>query len=527
MSRTFIRQDTQIRNSDTYDDTIAPSLANFETNATQIENDLNALRSAAHDLLKRRTGNWYDGIATPGTFEGGAQRAVDDLNQDLHDLERKRVLKCIWNLDAITVPGAQNYVVLGAGELPGNTTAAVGAVQTLGTVVAFHAGTFGTHSLDEVGGATAISPKNLVEIVDSSTRDPILDASGRRVYALLQSEVNTDGHTINTTNQRTQLSFVVVSGNDLIACAVADITGKVVDYCYVERVGLEDLTEQDFLGGAAVDVPSGANVTRQVAYDNQGATPVNLTTNAVLDLEGAGLYWEIRDDLEATLFRVTDGSAGGTSTVQVAADVDTFDVDAAVNDFLQGVTVDSGGTSINLGVTAGQIDSAGALTLASAAAGDLTIDSAGEILFDDVNRPGSFSAPIKLSDVATDWSDYETTFGGEIPILRAITEAAKKENRTKSTAVVNVATVAPDTDVGGSGGGANLDAQLADFSAVASFQDNVDVFLNGQLLRGDNSTTGANNHDVYPGTSAALGQLKFEFQLKINDVITMIVYGEQ
>jgi hypothetical protein len=59
---------------------------------------------------------------------------------------------------------------------------------------------------------------------------------------------------------------------------------------------------------------------------------------------------------------------------------------------------------------------------------------------------------------------------------------------------------------------------------VTSFEDEVDVYLNGVLLRGDNSTTGANNHDVYPGTTPANGDLTFEFTVKVNDVVTMIIY---
>lgn len=75
MARTFIRQDTQIRNSDTYDDTIAPSEANFETNPTNIEADLNSLRSANKNL--KGTTNWYD---TP-------TRDVETLNTDLLDID--------------------------------------------------------------------------------------------------------------------------------------------------------------------------------------------------------------------------------------------------------------------------------------------------------------------------------------------------------------------------------------------------------------------------------------------------------
>jgi len=96
--------------------------------------------------------------------------------------------------------------------------------------------------------------------------------------------------------------------------------------------------------------------------------------------------------------------------------------------------------------------------------------------------------------------------------------------RSKTTAAVTANTAA-DTDVGGAGGGTNLDAQLGDYSLV-NFVTDVDVYLNGQLLR--NGANAAANHDVYPGTSAATGQVKFEFGVLASpgnpDTITMIVW---
>jgi hypothetical protein len=56
----------------------------------------------------------------------------------------------------------------------------------------------------------------------------------------------------------------------------------------------------------------------------------------------------------------------------------------------------------------------------------------------------------------------------------------------------------------------------------------VDVYLNGILLR--NGANSGSNHDVYPGTTPANGDLKFEFNLKgggaKNDVITMVVWAQ-
>jgi hypothetical protein len=648
MARTFLRQDTQIRRSDVYDDTVTPSLANYETNPTNIENDLNSVRSQLQNFLNRSgasfpVGNWWDDVSAPITFESGAKRGINELNQQLHDLERKRVLVCTANLIDVVVPaaafatgilsasanftngetvttgtktytfqtvltnvdgnvligatasdsldnliaainlgagagvvyaaattangfvsaaagagdtmnatalvagtlantyattsvavnaswgaatltgGAGDVSVLTLGQLPANTTAAIGAVTTLGTVAANNP-TFPNINLAEVGGSTAISPKNLAMIVDGSTRDPILSSS-RRIYALFQTESSTDGSTMTgTTPNRAILSYVRLNsiGDDLEMCPASDIGGKTINYCSVTRKAMEALTEQDFLTGAETDVPSAATVTRQVAYDNQGTTPVDLTTNATLDLEGAGLAWRIRDDAQANLFGVIEGSAGGTSEIEFGSDVDFFDNNAADNDFLNGAKFDTGAasTTINVGVTANQIDSGGALTVTSAAATDLRLIGAAEMFLDDGNQTGSTWAQtngIKLSDTTLEWDNFETAFG-EVSLLRAIYMASQGGNATKTYANVTVTTVA-DTDVGGIAGGANLDAQLQDLS-LGAFLTDYDVFLDGQLLRpGANA---AANNDYYPGTSLVDGQLKFEFTVKVNDVVCVV-----
>jgi len=318
MAIQLLDQETQIRQSypvANYNDTIAPSEANFETNPANLNDDLNNIRSMLSRLLDVQVGNWWDDINTPSALDTGSQRGVNDLNTDLHALERKRVLVDTFVHVDVTVSAAQNWEVLLLGELPTNTTAAVGAVTTAG-IVAAQATSFGAHNLDEVSGATNVSPKNLCTIVDSVTHDPIL-SSGRTIYALFQTENGTDGHTMTgTTPNQAQLSFVRLNaaGTDLEAVPVADIENKIIHYSVRERKALEDITEQDFLKGANIDIPTSATVDRQTAYDNQGATPVNVTTNSTLDLEGPGLEWIIRDDLEANLVRVIEGSACSTTT---------------------------------------------------------------------------------------------------------------------------------------------------------------------------------------------------------------------
>ena len=323
-----------------------------------------------------------------------------------------------------------------------------------------------------------------------------------------------------TTANRAQISFVRqnAAGTDLELCPAADIQGKNIAYSTRERVRLEDLNEVDFLNGAVVDIGAGsASVTRQVGYTNQGTTPVDLVTNATLDLEGAGLVWAIRDDLEATLFEIIEGSAGSTSQVNIRSDVDEFDVDAAVNNYLNGISVDTGaaGTTINLGVTANQIDSGGALAVASGGSGDLKLAGAANLRMTDQYEPAGWSEDgIQLSDAAQTWTDFEAAFG-EVGVMDAILQAYNKTGRRK---VYSICTTA-DADVSGPSDDNNLDTDLGDLSA-GTFTTDYDIYLNGVLQY--NGANAAANKDVYPGTALADGQLKFEKKIKVGDVIIVI-----
>lgn len=636
MARTFIRQDTQIRSSDVYDDTIAPNLANFETNPTEIEGDLNNQRSMLSELRDVRSGNWYDALVAPATLEAGSIRGVQNVNDALHLLEKKRVLRDVHNLVDVTVPasaaatgtltnatnfldtetvtidgkvytfqtsltdvdgnvfigasvalshenlrrainldgvagtnyatsmtlhptvtasdtatttivtaklagttgntittaestataswsgpallsgGAGDVVILGSGELPAQTTAAVGIVTTLGTVVVAHAGTFGEHSLDEISGPNDLNPKNLLALFDGATRDT-LQSGGSQIWGLLQGESGlADGVTItDTTTTRVQISFVKVNGtgDDLIIVPAVDIGGTSLNYCSRERIRLEDLSEGDFLKGAIVDTPGAATaVDRQDVYDNQGVTPVELTTNANLDL-ATGVEWTIRDLANADLFQIIEGSGGGTSEFAITADVDLYDNDAADVDFANGASINSGGTRpIDVGVNDGIVEST---------AGDLGLTAAAEILFDDVNQTGSTWAQttgIKLSETTAEWNAFEVQYG-EVSLLNAIVQASNQGGIVKTCANVSSTTVA-DTNVSSSDG--NLDAALGDLSN-GNFVNDIDIYLNGALLR--SGANAAADNDVYPGTdldNTADGQLKFEFPVKVNDVVCVI-----
>lgn len=517
MARTKVRQDTQVWHSSIYTDTVSNGTA-METGALNIEDDLNNLRSQVNRILDHSLGgNWYDAPV----------RGLSSLDTDLSAVEDAKRLVRVAVLTDIAVPASQNYVVLVVGDSEAPTQVAAVALTQDGAVSAHSAlngGGYLAHELTEIAGVNAISPKNLCVVRDASNGQKI-QSSGRDVFALLQLEsTGSDGAAFNDTIARAKLSFVRMNAglDDLEACPVADIENKSINYTYVKRTTFSAVLEQEYLGDNSVfiDQVGSVDVTRANAYSNQGSTPVDLTSNATLDLEGAGLVWSIRDDLEAPLFSITEGSAGGTSTVTINAATDVFDVNAVSNDFAAGVTVASSGQAITIGVTPGVI--------ASDTAEDLIVRGTAELYLDDGNQTGSTWAQtdgIKLSDTTGEWDAFEAAFGGEVSLLSALVTAKNSAARFKYTAVVT-SNIAADTNVTGAGGSPNISAQLGDYSGVGTFVDDVDVYLNGELLL--NGADASANNDVYPGDSAANGDLKFEFALKGGsnpDVIQMIVYG--
>lgn len=505
MAASLIRQETQIRKSDTFSAAVAAG-ATMESGAVNIEDDLNSLRSQ----IKRYSGetNWYDDITG---------RTIAGLGTDLTDLEAKRFLFRVQVLTDVSVTAAQNWEVLSVvGSETPTETAAVGAVTTLGSLVAFHSGTFGTHTLDEIAGANAIQPKNLVVVRDATTGDPI-QSGGKTVWGLIQSEIVTDGHTFNDTTQQVQISFVIenATADDLIACPVVDIAGKSINYSYVTRINLDAIPEQAFLTGVFVDQSAAVDVTLDNAIDNQSGPATQLQDIDVRITDTFG--WAFQDSTGAVDIMKVLAAAGGDVVSFNVADFDVNNSNSA--NFLNGLIADSGGTALNLGVTAGQLDSAGALTLASGAAGDLTINSAGEIVFDDVNKPGTFGTPLKLSEIAGDWSAYETAFG-EVSLLNAIVQAnAVNTTRVRTFATVTVAAAVAD-NITGAAGSPNLDTQLTDYSAM-TFVTDVDIYINGSLMVNAAGAT----EDAYPGTAPATGDFKLTRKLKVGDKVIMITWG--
>jgi hypothetical protein len=415
-------------------------------------------------------------------------------------------------------------LVVASSEAPSETAAVDGGTAN-GAVCATLTGDVGSIDLAEVAGVNAINPKNLLVIVDAATQDPIETVDNRTIFGLLQAENGvTDGDTFNDTDKQVQISFVAVNGtgDDMEFIYGDDIQGQDIEYAYVRRLNLDSVPEHAFLAGGFVDLAGAVDVTLNNAIDNQ-VGPATQQQN---------IDWRI-DDTYTLDFQDSTGGTNLLSIIPNAAgdeiefNVDDFDVNNANDaDFLNGATFDSGGTAINIGVTGGQIDAAAELTLASTGANDLNLSAGNLLTFTDTYQAGSgYATDLVLSDSSAEWDAFETAFG-EVSLLNAIVQADQTGGHNKLYAVVTAATIAADVNVTGAGTGANIDQQLFDYSAL-DFTTDVNVYLNGVLLR--NGADAAANHDVYPGTTEANGDLKFEFGLQGSpgnpDVITMEIFS--
>jgi len=512
MGRTFIRQDAQIRESVTYDDTKTVG-STMESGQSHIEDDLNCVRSQLKRWLwADGAGNWYDDVPT----HNSKKRGIDGIAEHLDELEEQPFLFRTQLLTDITVGGSDNFVILdvSSSEAP-SETAAVGAVATEGAVVAYSA-SFGSNQLDEVAGQSAIRPNNLCIVVDAATGQPI-QSGGRDVFALIQSESNTDGHTFDDVDHRVQLSFVRVdsAGTDLEACPAADIQGKDIKYAYVRQMHLDNIPKWAWLTGAFLDETALADVTLQRAIDNQTGTASQTAKDIDWDIADDYALAFTADSAGTDLLKIAAAAAGDSITMNVA----TLDINTTnAVDMDEPLKVDTDGTEIDIGVTAGTVETTGS--------NDLTLKGAGEMYFDDGNRSGStWAAAMKFCESTAEWDDLETAYGGEKSLVAMLTQAVTESARAKGQAILQN-NVAADTDVDATTSG-NLDVDLPDYSSVDSFVDDCDVYLNGELLR--NGANAAANEDVYPGTTPAQGMLKFEFALKGTgskpDQLTMIVYN--
>lgn len=356
---TKIRQNTQAWNSGTYDDTIAPTLADFETNPVNLEEDFNNLRSQVNNMLNAQTGNWYD-----NPFIGGSPDLPISGTSSLNQVP----IGCFTDLlTNVTVSNTQNWQILSvagseAPSVPGslaNTTEGAIVAQSASSGAAFDA-----FELTERTGSTAISPNNLLLVRDATTLQP-LQSGGRDIFGLLQVESTfVDGSNFNdvSAGNRVKISFVRIdaAGTDLEACPVADIENEVIQYNYPSVVFFKNVDPSCFTGGRGfVDQAASVDVTLQNAYNNgntivtAGATDISFSgpeagggfTVSMVDAVSIGTANATGVDTSGTKLTLSTGDGNGAA--------DGGDLDINAGDSGAGAT----GNGANVTVAAGTANS--------------------------------------------------------------------------------------------------------------------------------------------------------------------------
>ena len=291
-TRSFIRQVTQIRPSDLYDDTL--TMANAEITAADIEDDLNFVRTQLKVLNGQP--NWFD-------------PALDSFN--LTAIHNKLFTYWTQKMDDVTVGAGNNFVLLTGATKPAGNIAI--ASTALGTITAQLAGVIGANDLTVLANNA-----NVMEIRDAATNLPIYTAeiSGveKQIFGLLQvGAAATDGNPFGDTSSgdQAQLSFVYLdpATDAWVAAPISAIENKVIEYAYRVRTDFYHLPENafdqqiTFVDNFAIQI-----VDLQDAYDNG---------NGVINLSSAKpLKFDLNGNAD---FQVVNGADNVMSTVKASS----------------------------------------------------------------------------------------------------------------------------------------------------------------------------------------------------------------
>lgn len=533
MARTFISQPNQIFSSENYDDTLLTGQA-LQTSSLTLESDLNAIRTQIRQMLWAGvSGSWYDAVTAPSG--SNSARGLNTINIDLSDLEQKRFLFRRQNLNLISVATGSNFALLSVslGTAPADFAVVshplLPATMLTGTIVAALSaseGSYGAHSVATTSGSSVLTPKNLVIIRDAYTGQHITGSNGHDVYGLLQVESGTlNGQSFNDSTHRTQLSFVyeIVTNNtsSLVAAPAGFIGGRVIEYSYVRRTALDDIPEDAYLSNTIfLDLGTStsgnfatlADITLDRAIDNQVGT-VTQDQNIAIRI-AAGFSWTFLSGTKE-LWKLV--SSNTEDTLTVAVDRIAFSSSFA-STFEQGISVATGSAPINIGLASG--------TIATLSGTNLILSGGKHLMFSDFYGPTStyLGGAIPFATATIEWNNFSSDFGNATSILGALhilsQSASSSIHRTRFNA---------GTTVGGGGIGANvnvtfptnIDAQLGSYVG-RDFKKDLEIYLNGILLLPGNA---ADQNDVYPGTAASTGDLKFPYKLKSGSQIAMVIYG--
>lgn len=506
----------QVHKPDAFDDTRnAASIAGSEAADVDYSDHNNAAISQLKRLMYGdAAGNWHD---NPGAIGPGSSDASLVAISNKGFTDDKNILAYRLNLTDVTVPAAQNWAELTTAGWPPDRNIAFGATAVGAVCVQLVGGT-GAHDLAENSGSNPLRPKNIAQVFDATTGDPII-SGGRRVYALLQTgNLATDGNAFALSgSDKGQYSFVRPNAtyDDLEACPVVDIASTAIVVAFTERNTLADMPEESFRGDLeSADPGAGVGTSLDDAYNG----------GAFITVDSGDLDWRLADTKGLTirkgvggvlLFEVRRTDAGTADLVKVGADVDLFDVDAADNDFAQGVKVDTADQTINVGVTAvGVIDSTSIETRATTGDNEMSAPS-GDCQFQTVRE----TTALPLDDATV--GKISALPGGPYASISAAIKGALDGAGGAVALAFNTFVAGANYAQGANIPGATLDLTAYTVDANTPAATDAFVFLNGRLLFGGNVTT---KNDIYVGTTPASGDLKVDFAkgIKTGDVILTI-----
>lgn len=525
---TRLRSDVQIAPCVTVNDQMAPGAA-LVTGADSLQSELNAIRSQIGRILSLQSQSWTSDVVSDGS---GTKRGLNAIGSSLYSIESKPLLARASVQTSINVPASQNYVILSVagGQAPSQTIAI--ALTQLGAVVAqssLSAAAFAAHETTSIAGSSATSPRNFCRVRLPSTGQQ-LESNDRDVNALIAVESTaTDGGTFNDTSggARVKLSFVSEDGSgNLVAVPASVVGGQTIQYSYVLRQTFAQLPEQSFLGGSEfLDQAGDVDITVTRAVANQNG-PVTVGKNLLWQLSN-GFNFKVQDQGGAKDLISIQASPGANAVV-FNPDGVTFNTTTPPAS-KKGIIAGQTAQAINLGVTTGQIDTAGPLTVTATGSNGLTLKGGTTTNFQDGYQAGSTWAAtgINLSSSSADWTAYKAAVGGEFSLLAGIAALAAKTTRVKVEATVTQ-NIPAGTLITGYGTGANINKPLPDYSTLVSkIGTAVNFFYNGELIR--IGTSAADNLDGYISGTPSKGELILNFPLRYSassaDYITVEAFG--
>jgi hypothetical protein len=458
MSRSFIRQDIQVRPSDVYDDTFA--MVNAETNAVNIEDDLNYLRS--QEKVITGMPNWFDPPA-----DSFGLKAIHDKRFTL------------WNqkADAVTVGVADNFVLLTGATKPSGKIAIGSTV--LGTITGALLGTIGQNDL-----VMFPDKSNVVEVREHSTKNPLYTIESvqgaedqRQIFGLLQvGSAATEGNTFGDTasDDQAQISFVyfdAVTG-DVTACPTAAIEGKVIEYSFRARTDFYSLPENAYDQQITFVDNFGISIVElQDAYKN-GNGVITLTSGKNLDIDLAS----------NANFTIVNGAGNVLSTDKNTSITNSgYSINLQNQKEMRLSELATNGTNFT-GFKAPASLAADVMYTMPSADG-----SAGQVL--STNASGTLS-----------WVNPDAATAKMVLIKTSVGDIAANTS-INITDAVTFTVVNPDS--------------LTMGAVDTAWVKNYDVFLNGELMLSD--VAGAD--DVYYVDST---HIKFTMKIRKNDIITII-----